>query len=157
MQIEKINNNKLKVVLNINDLEENNIDLNNFMANSLQSQELFLDILDLAEEQFNFYVHDSKLIIESISLANNIFVFTITKLNETTDNNSANYIYCFENFDDIANILEYINPNNLFKYNDKYYLISNNENVNSIIDEFSYQKINSNYLEIILIEHAKRE
>ena len=81
----------------------------------------------------------------------------ITKLNETTDNNSANYIYCFESFDDIANILEYINPNNLFKYNDKYYLISNNENVNSIIDEFSYQKINSNYLKIILIEHAKRE
>ena len=50
MQIEKINNNKLKVILNIDDLEENNIDLNTFMANSLESQELFLDILDLAEE-----------------------------------------------------------------------------------------------------------
>ena len=78
MQIEKINKNKLKVILNTSDLEENNIDLNNFMANSLESQELFLDILDLAEEKFNFYVHDSKLVIESISLANNIFIFTIT-------------------------------------------------------------------------------
>ena len=64
MQIEKINNNKLKVILNIDDLEENNIDLNTFMANSLESQELFLDILDLAEEEFNFKVDNSKLIIE---------------------------------------------------------------------------------------------
>ena len=79
MQIEKINNNKLKVILNIDDLEENNIDLNTFMANSLESQELFLDILDLAEEEFNFKVDNSKLIIECISLSNHIFIFTITK------------------------------------------------------------------------------
>ena len=74
MQIEKVNKNKLKVILNTNDLKENHIDLNTFMANSLESQELFLDILDLAEEEFGFYVDNSKLVIESVSLANNIFI-----------------------------------------------------------------------------------
>ena len=77
MQIDKLNDDKLKVVLNKKDLKENDIDLNTFMANSLDSQELFLDILDIAEEKFNFYVDDSKLLIESISLANDIFIFTI--------------------------------------------------------------------------------
>ena len=80
MQIEKLNDDKLKVVLSKKDLKENDIDLNTFMANSLDSQELFLDILDIAEEKFNFYVDDSKLLIESISLANDIFIFTITKV-----------------------------------------------------------------------------
>ena len=157
MQIEKINNNKLKVILNVNDLEKNNIDLNNFMANSLESQELFLDILDLAEEKFNFYVHDSKLVIESISLANNIFIFTITKLNETSYEKSNNYIYCFDNFDNVSHIFKYINIENLFKYNDKYYLIYNDEIYTSIIEEFASKKLNSDYLENILLEHAKRE
>ena len=158
MQIEKLNNNKLKVILNINDLEKNNIDLNNFMANSLESQELFLDILDLAEEKYNFYVNGSKLIIESVSLANNIFIFTITKLNECNENNISNYIYCFNSFNDIANIFYLINKKNLYKYNNKYYLIcSNNDKVNNIIEEFSTEKINSPYLKNILIEHGKRE
>ena len=157
MQIEKINNNKLKVILNIDDLEKNNIDLNTFMANSLESQELFLDILDLAEDKFNFYVHNSKLIIESVSLANNIFIFTITKLSEDNNESSENCIYCFNNFDDVINVWDYINKNNLFKYNNKYYLISDNESYNSIIEEFSSQKISSCYFKNILVEHGKRE
>ena len=157
MQIEKINNNKLKVILNIDDLEKNNIDLNTFMANSLESQELFLDILDLAEDKFNFYVHNSKLIIESVSLANNIFIFTITKLTKNNNDSYETTIYCFNNFDDVLNIWNYINKNNLFKYNNKYYLISDNENYNTIIEEFSSQKISSCYFKNILVEHGKRE
>ena len=157
MQIEKINKNKLKVILNTSDLEENNIDLNNFMANSLESQELFLDILDLAEEKFNFYVHDSKLVIESISLAHNIFIFTITKLNDTLIEKNKNYIYCFNTFDDVSNILKYINKENLYKYNNKYYLVSTDSLHDTIIEEFSSEIINSDCLKNILIEHAKRE
>lgn len=161
MQIEKVNNNKLKVILNTNDLEENNIDLNTFMANSLESQELFLDILDLAEEEFNFYVDNSKLVIESVSLANNIFIFTITKLPEHKNSNSPNYIYCFHHFDQIATIFSLIEKktfSNIYTYNDKFYLIINkNDKLNTILEEFSNSKINSSCLENILIEHGKRE
>ena len=154
MQIEKINNNKLKVVLNLEDLENNNIDLNSFMSNSLESQELFLDILDLAEKDLNFYTNNSKLIIESISLANNIFIFTITKQNSPKISSSSNCIYCFNTFDDIYNILAYIDINNLYLYNNTYYLITNSNNKkNPILEEFSYKKISSNYLEDILMEY----
>ena len=161
MQIEKVDNNKLKVILNANDLEENNIDLNTFMANSLESQELFLDILDLAEEEFNFYVDNSKLVIESVSLANNIFIFTITKLSEHKDSISPNYIYCFDNFDQIASVLPFFYEKtdlNIYTYNNQFYLIiDKSDKRNVILDEFSNSKFHSSSLENILIEHGKRE
>lgn len=159
MQIEKLNNNKLKVVLNTNDLAENNIDLNSFMANSLESQELFFDILDFAEENLDFDVENSKLIVESISLSNNIFIFTITKLNNTKDTSSSHYVYCFDDFNQIHQLLSILKSKDKFKiytYNNKYFLIVDKTfSCNNIIDEFCYQKINSYYLENILIEHGK--
>ena len=161
MQIEKVNKNKLKVILNTNDLKENHIDLNTFMANSLESQELFLDILDLAEEEFGFYVDNSKLVIESVSLANNIFIFTITKLSEHKHTISQNYIYSFNTFDQIASIFPFIDKNsfsNIYTYNNKFYLIIDKDNkLNTILEEFSNSKIDSYYLENILLEHGKRE
>ena len=154
MQIEKINNNKLKVILDLEDLESNNIDFNSFMSNSLESQELFLNILDLAEKDLNFYTNNSKLIVESISLGNNIFIFTITKQSDIKTHSNSKYIYCFESFDDIYNILSYININNLYLYNNIYYLISDSSNQeNSLLEEFSYKKISSDYLEDILVEY----
>lgn len=160
MQIEKVNNNKLKVTLSSKDLKACNIDLNTFMANSLESQDLFLDILDLAEEKFNFYVDNSKLIIESISLANNIFIFTITKLPDFKTTSSQNYIYCFENFDQFSNLHSLINQNNfahLYTYQNKFYLIINKNNkVCYLIDEFSNCKVYSDSLENILIEHGTK-
>lgn len=161
MQIEKVNKNKLKVILNTNDLKENHIDLNTFMANSLESQELFLDILDLAEEEFGFYVDNSKLVIESVSLANNIFIFTITKLSENKHTISQNYIYSFNTFDQIASIFSFMDKNsfsNIYTYNNKFYLIIDKDNkLNTILEEFSNSKIDSYYLENILLEHGKRE
>ena len=158
MQIEKLNDDKLKVVLNKKDLKENDIDLNTFMANSLDSQELFLDILDIAEEKFNFYVDDSKLLIESISLANDIFIFTITKVNENiSTNTSINNIYCFNSFDHLADALKLINLsiNKIYTYNNRFYLILDKDNdLNYILNEFSDYKISSDYLENIFIEHG---
>lgn len=158
MQIEKLNDDKLKVVLNAKDLKENDIDLNTFMANSLDSQELFLDILDIAEEKFNFYVDDSKLLIESISLANDIFIFTITKVNENiSTNTSIDNIYCFNSFDHLADALKFINPpiNKIYTYNDHFYLILDKDSdLNYILNEFSDYKISSDYLESIFIEHG---
>ena len=160
MQIEKINNQKIKVILNTNDLEENNIDLNTFMANSLESQELFLDILDLAEEEFNFNVDNSKLIIESISLSNHVFIFTITKLCENKVYCSENKIYCFNDFDQLAyifSLIKNLDNFNIYTYNNKFYLIIDKYNkFINIIDEFCTSKITSDILYNILIEYGKK-
>ena len=39
MQIKKINNDKLKVILNLNDLDEKNIDIDSFLSNPIKPSE----------------------------------------------------------------------------------------------------------------------
>ena len=49
MKFEKLNNDKIRIILNLQDLEDNNIDYQSFMSNSSDSQKLFLEMLDEAE------------------------------------------------------------------------------------------------------------
>ena len=51
MKIEKIAENKIRIILDSHDLEEKNIDLHTFMSDSIESQDLFLDMLEEAEEK----------------------------------------------------------------------------------------------------------
>ena len=41
MKFEKINDNQMRVIISIQDLEDNDISLHDFMSNSLESQDLF--------------------------------------------------------------------------------------------------------------------
>ena len=68
MQIEKINENKIRIILNIQDLQEKNIDLHSFMSNSIESQDLFHDVLKLAEKEVGFKTNDYKLLIEALAV-----------------------------------------------------------------------------------------
>ena len=70
MQIEKITENKIKIILNIQDLQEKNIDLHSFMSNSIESQDLFYDMLDKAKKEIGFETKDYKLIIEALAIPN---------------------------------------------------------------------------------------
>jgi negative regulator of genetic competence, sporulation and motility len=97
VQIKKINNNKLKVFLNSNDLNKKNIDVDSFLSNSIESQDLFFEILDLAEEKYDFIIENNKAVVETISLDNNIFVLTITKLKNIHENTSENSSKIFLN------------------------------------------------------------
>ena len=73
MQIEKITENKIRIVLNIRDLKEKNIDLHTFMSSSIESQSLFYDMLDIAEKEIGFVTKDCKLMIETIAIPNRKF------------------------------------------------------------------------------------
>lgn len=75
MQIEKITENKIRITLNIHDLEEKNIDLHSFMSNSIESQDLFYDMLDKAEKEIGFKTKDYKLIIEALAVPERKFYF----------------------------------------------------------------------------------
>ena len=70
MQIEKISENKIRITLNIQDVEEKNIDLHTFMSNSIESQDLFFDMLDKAEKEVGFETKDYKLMIEALAIPN---------------------------------------------------------------------------------------
>ena len=68
MRIEKITENKIRIILNVQDLKEKNIDLHSFMADSIESQDLFYDMLDKAEKEIGFETKDYKLMIEALAI-----------------------------------------------------------------------------------------
>jgi len=158
MRIEKITENKIRIILNLEDLKENNIDLHAFMSNSLESQDLFLDMLEKAEEEVGFKTTNYKLMIEAIATSDGNFILTITRLlpekspttSKTTKKNikakrklatpdKLLSIYKFNTFDDFCEFCTYLDStvlknklksSMLYLYNSEYYLILNNIRIN---------------------------
>lgn len=166
MQIKKINNDKLKIILSSNDLDEKNVDVDSFLANPIESQNLFFEILDLAEEKYDFDIEDNKAIIEAISLDNNIFILTITKI--STDCPTYNHnlkVYCFEDINDLLNLYSFTKKNGIhtpqieiYKFSNKYYFILNEESINfeNALLEFSSLLKTPYYLQDIFKEYGKK-
>ena len=92
MKIEKLTEDKIRVIVNSNELSIHDDDINIVMSKAIESQELFLKILKQAEKELNFYTDGCQLIIEAFSSLDDIFVFTITKSNtlkNIRENNSS--------------------------------------------------------------------
>lgn len=167
MQIKKVNNDKLKIILSSNDLNEKNVDVDSFLANPIESQNLFFEILDLAEEKYNFDIENNKAIIEAISLDNNIFILTITKISTDCSTYNQNLkVYCFEDINDLLNFYSFIKKNNIdttpfetYTFLDKYYIITTEENYtfDNILLEFSNFLNNSFYTQDIFKEYGKEK
>lgn len=79
MRIEKLNDNKLKIMFNSQELEENNITVHSFLSGSNEAQKLFLAILDIANEEFGFDIKNCNISSETISFGNKDFVIFVTK------------------------------------------------------------------------------
>ena len=120
MKIEKLTENKIRIILNIEDLETNNIDFESVLNNTPEIQTLILSILNQAEKEVGFFVKDCKILIEAIASFDGNFVFTITKTAPNESNipsfsrkkpqakrksfkvNSNDIIYSFRNFDEFC-------------------------------------------------------
>lgn len=154
MRIEKLNENKIRIFLNLEDLKEKNIDLHTFMSNSIETQDLFLDMLNMAETQVGFKTSNYKLAIEALASSDGNFILTITRLKpenaisinspkfkvkrQSITPNKTLSIYKFDNFDEFCEFCNYINTGTLNKYicklkssslilyKNTYYLILNN-------------------------------
>ena len=79
MRFEKLNENKIRITLNHDDLIEKDIDFHSFMSNSLESQELFFDMLEEAEKEIGFSTKDYLIKIEALAMVGGDFVLTITR------------------------------------------------------------------------------
>ena len=79
MKIEKLTDNKIRVIIDWDDFKKNNIDIHSFLSRTLDSQSIFLDILKKAEEEVDFRTDGCKLLIEAFSSSDDVLVFTITK------------------------------------------------------------------------------
>ena len=147
MKIEKITENKIRIILSLSDLEEEHIDLHSFMSNSAESQALFCSLLSKAEKEVGFHTKDYKLMIEAIAIPEGNFILTITRLPEkeqskrqvkikrkTSTVNEGLVIYSFNSFDDYCEFCKYLSLHlksenylklkkvSLCLYNSKYYL-----------------------------------
>lgn len=167
MRIEKLNENKIRIFLNLEDLRKKNIDLHTFMSNSLETQDLFKDMLDKAEVEVGFNSRNHKLLIEALASSNGNFIFTITRVKPDSISNvglpkpklkkqiikpnKALSIYCFNTFDDFCEFCNYIyscnlkdcitklKSSSLILFKNNYYLILNNIRLNvADIKSFSY-------------------
>lgn len=166
MRIEKLNENKIRVFLNLDDLKEKNIDLHTFMSNSIESQDLFMEMLNKAESEIGFKTHNYKLIIEALASSEGAFVFTITRLKPESNSNKGSLpkvrrqpvkpnkllsIYKFDNFDDFCECCNYLNTSplsrlmgkfkssSLIMYKGSYYLAMHNLKLNvADLKSFTY-------------------
>ena len=161
MKIEKLNEDKIRITLNIDDLKENDIDFHSFMSNSLESQELFLTMLDKAEKEVGFVTENYKVMIEALAMSNGSFVLTITRILEdkfkvnTYKRKNVNFkrklptldsskvIYAFKTFDEFCEYCEFLNNDilkhineflgndALYEYNEEFYLVLENLKMNA--------------------------
>ena len=193
MKIEKLTENKIRVIINDEDLEQNHTDLHTIMTKSLENQGLFLNILSKAEKEVGFYTENCKLLIEAFSTPDDMFVFTITKYSEndfkdtllnparklTVKRKSVNIsnsdsIYEFSDFEEFCKFCNCINNKkqfdmnklskhiSLYLYNNTYYLIVANININyknikifyNTISEFGKFVSNSSTFKTKLLEHG---
>lgn len=182
MKIEKLTENKIRVIINLEDLENNNMDFNTIMEKPIESQKLFLEMLLKAEKEVGFYTEGCKLLVEAFSSPDGLFVFTITKYIDKSAKSqhkvkvtpkkkvknpnpkSANSIYQFSNFEEFCNFCTNVNNLNnidckklskqisLYLYKDLYYLTLSNINT-------KYEKINAFYSMIsefaTLVSHSE--
>ena len=79
MKIEKLTDSKIRIIIKKEDFESNNIDMHKFVLKSIESHNLFLKILNKAKKELDFDVDGYKLLIETFSSSDDIFIFTITK------------------------------------------------------------------------------
>lgn len=159
MKFEKLNNDKIRIILDLQDLQDNDIDYQSFMSNSSDTQRLFMDMLDEAEEQIGFTTKDYKIMVEALATIDGNFIITVTRSLPDIDLppvpkkrniqikrkkhklDSNILIYEFSKFDDFCDFLKHLDSLNLkniitftkqfslYTYKSHYYLLMDDINL----------------------------
>ena len=157
MKIEKLTDNKVRIIINIDELHEKNIDFNSLSTDTVKAQKLFKNILKQAEEEVGFDSSNSKILIEAFFSSEGFFIITFTKINSDSKSIStkplklkirrksinkilATAIYKFDNFEEFCNFCTYLNKTvlkdlkgfaktlSLYEYKSNFYLVCNKVN-----------------------------
>lgn len=154
MKIEKLTDNKIRVIINSDELGSKNMNIHSIMAKAIETQEIFSDILKKAEKEVDFYTDGCKLLIEAFSSLEDVIVFTITKFSPDYNTKkkklvakrksfskiTEQVICCFENFDPFCEFCHAIKNTQkletnklikhsiLYEWKNSYYLVLKNTN-----------------------------
>lgn len=151
MKIQIITPSKLKILFNLNDLEENNISLHSFLSGSESSQKFLKAILEIAEEDLNIEIFKNKISYETFCLNYSEFIIIVSLSKYILNNyNKQKIYYYFSNINDFLDFSDYIKNSidfyinsSLYKYNEIFILE---------IDFFKLSYIESNKLSFLLSE-----
>lgn len=126
LKIEKLNEDKIRITLNMEDLKEKNIDFHSFMADPIESQSVVMDMLDVAEKEIGFVTKDYKITIEALATSAGTFVLTVTRdkssappkkkvhiKRKSVDLNKPIAIYSFDSFEDLCLFCKFIENSHL--------------------------------------------
>ncbi len=177
MRIERVGENKIRIFVSYDDLEERDIDLDAFNYNSPETQELFWDLMEQAEIELGFEAQESQLCIEAVSDVEHGFVITITRMEEENEFESIQkfiknryrkkdlaikkktaavcstmLIYAVESFDDLSALCAIINP--LFKGRSKVYSLEDTYYL--VLSSIEGNVSNQNQFDSILSEYADK-
>ena len=128
MKIEKLTDNKIRVIVNSSDLDSENMDLHLLMTKAFDGQNFFSKMLEKAKEEVGFNTDGCKLLIEAFSSADGVLIFTITKYSSSETKNNLDTprkklkvrrksidilgkhaIYAFKSFDEFCDFCDCIN------------------------------------------------
>ena len=159
MKFEKLNENKIRITLDLKELKDKNIDYQSLMSNPSNTQKLFIDMLNKAEKEIGFKTKDYRIMVEALATIDGSFIVTVTRSSpiQNEENkpkkaisfkrkvsklSTSTAIYLFDTFDDFSEFCSYLNSNSLitldkisknftlYTYNHKYYLLIDNINLN---------------------------
>ena len=167
MKIEKLTENKIRIIVNSYDLENKNLDFKALLSRTLDSQGFFLDMLEKAKTEVGFNTDGCKILVEAFSTTDEYLIFTITKYVDKSNTqtgkrpkvkmknlniSATKAIYKLENFDVFCDLCTYLNNNfsnitkiskcsSLYLYNNNYYLLIRNNNISKDIMQNFYISI----------------
>ncbi len=179
MKIQKITNNKIRIIFNFSEINEEKVSA--FIHNSFKSKDLFYNILKTAKEKYNFDTKNNKLLIEGFTFMDNFIIFSITKLKSYNYSTNLtikkkkhilknNYIYKFDTLNSFLDFLKSLSTVNLknfkkydrnislYKYKSNYYVSVKNVSpsiFNPLLSEFAIKTKNSELNHIHLSEYGK--
>lgn len=161
MKIEKLTENKIRIILNADELSKKNIDIRDLAGHTDVVHSLFQSILAEAEKQIGFTTKDCKLFVEAFSSPDGDVIFTLTRcgkepstgkytknlrLKRKSPSFSCKYaVYKFKCFEEFCDFCAFCNDSklsdlsgfakaiSLYVYKDSYYLTFSN-----IITDFTY-------------------
>ena len=142
MKIEKVDDNKVKIILSFEELEMRNITLSDIEKNNVAARNLFTSLIEENNLDELFSCDDSQLFIEASSDNTNTFILTITKTDDLPDITSYSKsepkllyridsrLFEFNSLDVILDFCKiakeenlFFGKNTLYKYEDKYFIL----------------------------------
>ena len=150
MRIERISSNKIRIFISREDLREWDVDFNSITGNTPAAQDMFWSMMERAEREVDFYIKDSQLIVEAMASNMDGFIMQVTKVaDDCADVNAlkrekilnndyrirrkakpsgeSNYIYKFNNFDDLIEgtkqiSSKFLGKSRLYKFGGDFFL-----------------------------------